>query len=104
MRPFFRFSVISAVAMLSISTTLAQETPSLPIPPVTTGTIELQEIKPTLTVNVTANQSRTFRTKKEIVRVSVSDPSVAEVVVVSANQFILLGKAPGSVSLCIWTK
>jgi Flp pilus assembly secretin CpaC len=62
----------------------------------------LEEVKPTATVDVKASQSRVFRTKSKILRVSVSDPSIAEPVVVSEREFVLLGKAPGSVSLSVW--
>ena len=84
---------------------LMQEIPptqSAPIPAVNSGTIELQEIKPTATLDVKTSQSRVFRTKSKILRISVSDPSIAEPVVVSEREFILIGKAPGAVSLTVW--
>jgi Flp pilus assembly secretin CpaC len=73
-----------------------------PIPPVNSGTIDLQEIKPTAAVDVKAGQSRVFKTKTKILRVSVSDPAIAEPIVVSEREFVLLGKAPGAVSLFLW--
>ena len=73
-----------------------------PIPPVVTGTIDLEEFKRINVVELKVAQSRTFRFKNKIVRTSLSDPSIAEAVVVSENQMVLLGKLPGTCSLVIW--
>lgn len=77
-------------------------TPKSPIPPVTTGVLELVEIKPAAAINVVASRSRVFRTKGKIKRVMVSDPTIAEVVVVSEREFVLLGKRDGAVSVVLW--
>lgn len=73
-----------------------------PIPPVESGLVELEEIKPTASLDVKTGQSRVFRTKARIKRVSVSDPAMAEVVIVSEREFIVIGKAPGNISLFLW--
>ncbi len=73
-----------------------------PIPPVVAGTVDLEEFKTSNTIDLKVSQSRTFRLRNKIVRTSISDPSIAEPVVVSENQIVLLGKAPGGATLVIW--
>jgi Flp pilus assembly secretin CpaC len=73
-----------------------------PIPPVVTGTVELEEFKTTNAIDLKVSQSRTFKFKNKIVRTSISDPGIAEPVVVSENQMVLLGKAPGTCTMLLW--
>ena len=73
-----------------------------PIPPVVTGTVDLEEFKTTNVIDLKVSQSRTFKLKNKIVRTSISDPAVAEPVVVSENQIVLLGKTPGAATLVLW--
>jgi Flp pilus assembly secretin CpaC len=73
-----------------------------PIPPVVTGTVDLEEFKTTNVIDLKVSQSRTFKLKNKIVRTSISDPAIAEPVVVSENQIVLLGKTPGSATLVLW--
>jgi Flp pilus assembly secretin CpaC len=73
-----------------------------PIPPVVTVTVDLEEFKTTNVIDLKVAQSRTFRLKNKIVRTSISDPSIAEPVVVSENQLVLLGKTPGTATLVLW--
>ncbi len=77
-------------------------TTSTPIPPVVSGAVDLEEFKPSNVIDLKVSQSRTFRLKNKILRTSISDPSVAEPVVVAENQLVLLGKAPGGATLVIW--
>jgi Flp pilus assembly secretin CpaC len=72
------------------------------IPPVVTGTVDLEEFKIGNAIDLKVAQSRTFKLKNKIVRSSISDPSIAEPVVVSENQLVLLGKTPGTATLVIW--
>ncbi|MBX9948902.1 MAG: pilus assembly protein N-terminal domain-containing protein [Candidatus Obscuribacterales bacterium] len=100
----------SAVAAKPLFTMLAPDRPSVaqgdvqvtPIPPVVTGTVDLEEFKSTNILDLKVSQSRTFKLKNKIVRTSISDPSIAEPVVVSENQIVLLGKAPGGATLVLW--
>ena len=97
----------SAVAAKPLFTMLAPDRPAVaqgdvqvtPIPPVVTGTVDLEEFKSTNILDLKVSQSRTFKLKNKIVRTSISDPSIAEPVVVSENQIVLLGKAPGGATL-----
>jgi Flp pilus assembly secretin CpaC len=84
------------------STVDTSDTSASPIPPVVTGTVDLEEFKRTNVIDLKAAQSRTFRLKNKIVRTSISDPSIAEPVVVSENQLVLLGKTPGTATLVLW--
>jgi Flp pilus assembly secretin CpaC len=77
-------------------------TTSTPIPPVVSGTVDLEEFKPSNVIDVKVSQSRTFKMKNKILRTSISDPAIAEPVVVAENQLVLLGKAPGASTLVIW--
>jgi Flp pilus assembly secretin CpaC len=77
-------------------------TATTPIPPVVSGTVDLEEFKPSNTIELKVSQSRTFKLRNKIIRTSISDPAIAEPVVVSENQMVLLGKAPGGTTLVIW--
>ncbi len=78
------------------------DTTASPIPPVVSGTVDLEEFKRTNVIDLKVAQSRTFRLKNRIVRTSISDPSIAEPVVVSDTQLVLLGKTPGTATLVLW--
>ncbi|MBX9693123.1 MAG: pilus assembly protein N-terminal domain-containing protein, partial [Cyanobacteria bacterium] len=73
-----------------------------PIPPVVTGTVDLEEFKSTNVIDLNVSRSRTFKLRNKIVRTSISDPGIAEPVVVAENQIVLLGKAPGKATLVLW--
>jgi len=73
-----------------------------PIPPVVTGTVELEEFKATNIIDVAVSKSRTFKMRNKIVRTSISDPGVVEPVVISENQLVLLGKSPGRATMVLW--
>jgi Flp pilus assembly secretin CpaC len=77
-------------------------TATTPIPPVVSGTVDLEEFKPSNAIDLKVSQSRTFKLRNKIIRTSISDPSIAEPVVVAENQMVLLGKAPGNATLVIW--
>jgi len=82
-------------------TTVVPTTAS-PIPPVVSGTVDLEEFKPSNALDLKVSQSRTFRMRNKIVRTSISDLAIAEPVVVAENQLVLLGKTPGGATLVIW--
>jgi Flp pilus assembly secretin CpaC len=73
-----------------------------PIPPVVSGTVDLEEFKSSNVIDLKVSQSRTFKLKNKIVRTSISDPAIAEPVVVAENQIVLLGKTPGGATLVLW--
>jgi Flp pilus assembly secretin CpaC len=73
-----------------------------PIPPVVSGALDMEEFKSTNVIDLKISQSRTFKSKNKIVRTSISDPTIAEPVVVAENQIVLLGKAPGIATMVLW--
>lgn len=77
-------------------------TTSTPIPPVVSGAVDLEEFKPSNVLDLKVSQSRTFKLKNKILRTSISDPSIAEPIVVAENQIVLLGKSPGGTTLVLW--
>ncbi len=85
---------------------LAQENPNgvvaSPIPPIVSGSLDLEEFKPSNVIELKVSQSRTFRTKNKIIRTHISDPSIAEPVIITENQFVLLGKTPGVATMLLW--
>jgi len=69
---------------------------------VVTGTIDVEELKAANIIELKVAQSRIFKSKNKIVRTSISDPSIAEPLVMSENQIVLLGKTLGIASLVLW--
>lgn len=99
-------SGMSMASELSPSRMLAQAPDQpvtvTPIPPVVTGTIDMEEFKSTNIIDLRVSQSRTFKSRNKIVRTSISDPAIAEPVVVAENQIVLLGKSPGGATMVLW--
>lgn len=94
------------LAQFTADNVLAQGTdvgiPASPIPPVVTGTVDFEEFKPTNSIDLKVSRSRTFKLRNKVVRTSISDPGVAEPVIVAENQMVLLGKSPGRATLVLW--
>ena len=61
-----------------------------------------QQVTPT--ISVTVNKSMVFRLAERAKRVSVSQPEVAEVVVVAPSQLLINGKAVGTTSLIVFNE
>src|SRR4030095_7342632 len=61
-----------------------------------------QEVTPT--ISVTVNKSMVFRLAERAKRVSVSQPGVADVVVVAPSQLLINGKAVGTTSLIVFNE
>jgi Flp pilus assembly secretin CpaC len=53
-------------------------------------------------ITVTVNKSVLLRVPKRAKRVSVTQPQIAEAVVVAPNQILINGKAVGTTSLVVW--
>lgn len=92
-----QFSADNVIAQNDTSTITAS-----PIPPVVTGTVDFEEFKPTNAIDLKVSRSRTFKLRNKVVRTSISDPGVAEPVIVAENQMVLLGKSPGRATLVLW--
>jgi pilus assembly protein CpaC len=64
--------------------------------------IAAQQVPPT--ISVTVNKSMVFRLAERAKRVSVSQPAVADVVVVAPSQLLINGKAVGTTSLVVFNE
>jgi pilus assembly protein CpaC len=53
-------------------------------------------------ISVTVNKSVVLRVPKRATRVSVTQPQIAEAVVVAPDQILINGKAVGTTSLVVW--
>jgi Flp pilus assembly secretin CpaC len=53
-------------------------------------------------IAVTVNKAVVLRLPKRATRVSVTQPEIAEAVVVAPNQILINGKAVGATSLVVW--
>src|SRR5271168_5587135 len=58
----------------------------VPIPPVVSGSVEMEEFKAANVIDLKVAQSRTFKSKNKIIRTSISDPAIAEPVIVAESQ------------------
>jgi pilus assembly protein CpaC len=58
----------------------------------------------TPTISVTVNKSMVFRLAERAKRISVSQPAVADVVVVAPSQLLINGKAVGTTSLIVFNE
>ena len=56
------------------------------------------------TVSVTVGKTSTYRFKDPVVRISIANPSVADVLTVNSGDMQLLGKKAGVTNLTIWYK
>src|SRR5215207_7955029 len=53
-------------------------------------------------VTLTAGRSTVLGTDFDITRIAVTDPAIADAVVVQPREVLIDGKAPGTVSLIVW--
>jgi pilus assembly protein CpaC len=57
---------------------------------------------PSTSITLTAGRGQLLQFPDETSRVSVSDPTIADAIVVSAHDVVLNGKAPGNTTIMIW--
>src|SRR5215467_592839 len=57
---------------------------------------------PTTPITLTAGRGQLLQFTDETSRVSVSDPTIADAIVVSAHDVVVNGKAPGNTTIMIW--
>ncbi|HEY7501270.1 MAG TPA: type II and III secretion system protein family protein [Vicinamibacterales bacterium] len=92
-------TAIAAVLVAGLSTPAAGQTaPAGPVPSSQAplpGQIER--------VLLTAGRSTVLRTDFEVVRIAVTNPAVADAVVVQPREILVDGKSPGTVSLIVWS-
>src|SRR5437879_6591156 len=57
---------------------------------------------PNISTTLTVGRGELLQFADETSRVSVSDPTIADAIVVSAHDVVLNGKAPGNTTIMIW--
>src|SRR5579884_4051286 len=87
----------------------AQQTPAQPETPPQTDTSPTiatsaggQEVSSAAPLRVMVGKSLLINTTERLKRVSVTDPGIADAIVVTPTQIMVHGRAPGEVSLLIW--
>ena len=97
MKPRFRNSllVVLATVLLCPLTIFAQEQST---------NASFSDSKEVIPVNVLVGQSRLITFATPIERFSVSNPDIAEAVLVGANQVVVNGKAFGQINFIAWEK
>jgi pilus assembly protein CpaC len=53
-------------------------------------------------INLTAGRSTVMSTDFDVVRIAITNPAVADAVVVQPREILIDGKAPGTISLIVW--
>ena len=56
----------------------------------------------TTRINLTAGRSTVMNTDFDVVRIAITNPAVADAVVVQPREILIDGKAPGTISLIVW--
>lgn len=64
--------------------------------------LHAEQYKSTLGVDIEVSTCRLFKTNGQIVRTSISDPAIAEPVVVCENEFYIIGKSEGPATVIVW--
>lgn len=91
-----RLAIFAILAFLAVPAARAQQAPAAgAAAPVPVG--ESPEV-----LHLLVGRSLVIASPTRIKRVSLADPNIAEAIVVSPNQVVLNGKAPGGVSLLLW--
>jgi Flp pilus assembly secretin CpaC len=67
-----------------------------------TTTADAERVAVYPSISVTVNKSIVLRVPKRASRVSVTQPQIAEAVVVAPDQILINGKAVGATSLVVW--
>src|SRR3990172_3953990 len=90
LREALRGALVSRVAMVSVFFILAHAA--------------VAHGQPAPAISVTVNKSMVFRLAERAKRVSVSQPAVADVIVVAPSQLLINGKAVGATSLIVFNE
>ncbi len=99
MRPQTTLVFVLALGAVAAASASAQQPPAAPAVPAAAVSAQPAETKK---INLTAGRSTVMPTDFNITRVAVTNPAVADVVVVQPREVLIDGKAPGTVSLIVW--
>ncbi len=89
-----------AIGILALTSVFAVEAKLYAHIETTAADTESVLVYPSITVTV--NKSAVLRLPKKASRVSVTQPQIAEAVVVAPDQILINGKAVGTTSLVVW--
>jgi len=89
------------VAGPSPASTASQDSTQTPTPPAS-STVNAPEAPGSAPLRVMVGKSLLINTTERLKRVSVTDPSVADALVVTPTQVLVNGLSPGEISLLIW--
>ena len=89
----------AAAPSATASSADAQNAPSTTLPPPSSASAEPQGSAP---LRVMVGKSLLINTSERLKRISVTDPGVADALVVTPTQVLVHGRTPGEVSLLIW--
>ncbi len=107
-RPYGLFAIIVVSVFLAGPAPRAQQQPTAPTAEAgrqDAGATPAQQpaaAESPETLHLLVGRSLVISSPARIRRVSLADPSIADTLVVSPNQVLINGKAPGSVSLVLW--
>jgi pilus assembly protein CpaC len=90
----FRIAAVALSLLASLSPTVAAQGPSATAQPARTDAAER--------ILLTAGRSTVVSTDFDITRIAVTNPAIADAVVVKAREVLIDGKGAGTVSLIIW--
>src|SRR5215207_6035088 len=85
----------AAVAMALVTVARAQET---------SYSVKFSDAKDSIAINVLVGQSRVVNFNQSLGRFSISNPEIAEAVLVAPDQVVVNGKAFGQVNFIAWEK
>lgn len=86
--------------VLSLATFSIVAAPT-PAPANSTASVQPAGVRPVL-IALVAGKSRLHKFKDPVSRISIGDPSIADVMVVSPQELYLLGKKTGSTNVLVW--
>src|SRR5258706_7352187 len=108
-RLFFSHTILLGALCLGTSSVRAQDstpatTAAVPAltPAAQSAASQGQESSEPQTLHLLVGRSLVITSPTRIKRISLADPAIAEAIVVSPNQVVLNGKAPGVVSFLLW--
>src|SRR3954453_23111865 len=110
-RPVLRkLSLIVTLGFAAMAASQDQTSPPAPVPPTQTenpspaaiSQTSVPEPQGSAPLRVMVNKSLLINTTERLKRISVTDPTVADALVVTPTQILVHGRAPGEVSLLIW--
>ena len=86
--------------VLSLATFSIMAAPT-PVPANTTASAQPVGARP-VSIALVTGKSRLHKFKDPVSRISIGDPSIADVMVVSPQELYLLGKKPGATNVLVW--